>query len=396
MENLRDDLRDSHRKKDRALWTHRLLYPTNFNLEALRDITSFEEALDTLTAIQRGIKLRDAWVSYAHLRRQDSWDPVDLSYVFTVEGNEQYMGVWMSDEVFDDALLYLTRARVACFFLHEYTPEESAFHHRTLMPYPDTVMQNYSLISAEDGPWRKAVADSQLRPLTMSEAESVGRVRKLPTSIPKAGSLSLSNQQGYRHPSLRNEGSTPTPVKLAELESRPLTPVMMWPNTDGLETDLPPAISLAAAKARHAARTKLIGKSGVAETPLTALSIRTEAKDGVAGPSATSREGTTQLESQVAPVSSIAARADEGSAPAPSLSTQGAEAPPLSERAQELYAAYAFEISEFWRVDCLPHGCSTARELLALLKETAKKIPFAVRQILRTVEGDAHTCCTNV
>ncbi|KAF4588085.1 hypothetical protein EYR38_010050 [Pleurotus pulmonarius] len=398
--NLRDHLRDSHKKKDRALWKHRPLYPSNFNLEALRDITSFEEALDTLTAIQRGIKLRDAWVSYVRLKRQDPWNPEDRPYIFTVEGNEQYMGVWMSDEVFDDALLYLTRSGVACFFLHEYTPEESAFHHRTLTPYPDAVMQNYSLISAEDGPWRKAVAESRLRPLAMSEAESVGRVRKLPTYSPKAGSLSLSNRQGYRHPSLRDEGSTPAPVKLAELEPRALTPVMLWPNADGLETDLPPALSLAEAKARHAALTKPTGKTSVAETSLAAPSCSTEAKgkqrqspsnslpdyesDGVTEPSAANREGAAQSKSRAAPISPIAVRTDEESNPIPSSSSRKIAAPLLSERAQELYAAYAFEISEFWRVDCLPRGCSSALELLALLKETAKKIPFAVRQILRT------------
>ncbi len=89
----------------------------------------------------------------------------------------------------------------------------------------------------------------------------VSRSCAKPSAIPRAGSLSLSNRQGYRLPSLRNEDSTPALAKLAELESRPLTPVMLWPNVDGLDTDLPPALSLAAAKARRAAQMKPVGSA---------------------------------------------------------------------------------------------------------------------------------------
>ncbi len=396
METVREELRNSHRKENRVLWTRRPLYVADASFGPLYDIVSFEDALDSLTAIQRAIKLRDAWVSYARLKCQAPWDQADMPYLFIAEGNEQYMGVWMSDEVFDDALLYLTRAGVACFFLHEYTTEEAAFHHRTHTPYPDPVMQNYALISAEDGPWRRAVSASRLRPLILSEGESVGRVQRLPSTIPRAGSLSLSNRQGYRLPSLRNESSTPVPVKLAELESRPLTPVMMWSNADGLNTDLPPALSLAEAKARHAAQTNPVRSTEAVETAPTDARASARAKGKRRqSPSYSLSDYESDRELVHAAVGSGDAVSRESQdASGPSATQLGSEDPALtasssalsveSERAKELYAAYPLVISEFWRIDSLPRDCLAASDLLSLLKEAAKKTPFAVRQILRT------------
>lgn len=218
MKGLRDNFRDSPAIVERLLWKNRPLYPSNLHIEDLSQITAFEEAVDTLAEMQRGIKLRDAWISYARLKQQQlPVDPADLAYVFIVEGNEQYMGVWMSDEAYDDALLYLTRSGVACFFIHEYTTEEVAFHHRSHTHFPDSVMQNYSLISSEDGPWRHVVRQSKLRALTLEEGESVGRVVKLPHTVPQPGSLSLSNRQGYRLPSFRSVDSPPPARALDEL-----------------------------------------------------------------------------------------------------------------------------------------------------------------------------------
>ncbi|KAJ8690414.1 hypothetical protein PTI98_011842 [Pleurotus ostreatus] len=393
---LGDSLRESYSERDRLLWQNRPLYPSNMHIEALRDITSFEEALDMITEMQRGIKLREAWINYVQLKNLTPRDPADFAHVFAVEGNEQYMGLWMSDE----ALLYMTRSGVACFFLHEYTIQEAMFHHRTHTYYPDAVMQNYALISDKDGPWRFAVKRSKLRALTLEEGESVGRVKKLLHTLPASGSLSLSNRQGYRSPSLRDDRSLPEARKLAEMASRPRTPVKLWHDMDGLEADAPRTASLPVAKAP---RVKLkpagmIEASGAASTPLTddpkGKSKRREPTSPLPGyesePEA-SRVATPQA--MVATVSrerEAAVRATQGASTSQASFIARAHAPSVpaaSSRAKELYAAYAKEILEFWRIDGLPHGITTPKELLELFQETSKKIPFAVPQMLRTWKG---------
>ncbi|KAJ8690437.1 hypothetical protein PTI98_011864 [Pleurotus ostreatus] len=162
-------------------------------MSRLNEVETFEEAVDLITEMQRGIKMRDAWIRYVKLKDQAPIDKTDLPYTFLVDRNEAFMGIWMSDEVYDDALLYLSHAGVACFFLHEYTSDETKYYHRahSVLPSPD--MQNYALISNEDGPWRHFVECSKLRVLSLEIGESVGRLKSLPGYRPRPGSLSLSN-----------------------------------------------------------------------------------------------------------------------------------------------------------------------------------------------------------
>ncbi|KDQ26075.1 hypothetical protein PLEOSDRAFT_160672 [Pleurotus ostreatus PC15] len=398
---LRDDLLESYSERDRLLWRNRPLYPSNLHIEALSDIVSFEEALDTITEMQRGIKLREAWINYVRLKNLAPWDPADLAYIFAVEGNEQYMGVWMSDDAFDDALLYMARAGVACFFLHEYTAQETMFHHRTHTYYPDAVMQNYALISNEDGLWRHAVKRSKLRALTLEEGESVGRVKKLQCTLPASGSLSLSNRQGYRLPSLREERSLPNARELVELVSRPRTPVKFWYDMDGLEADAPRVASLPVARASRIER-KSAGKAEASSTTEIPSAVDPKGKGKEREPasplpdyeseSEASRMVVSQaIETAVSLELEAAVRATQEASTSqinvlPSATIQSNPAV-VSDRAKELYAAYAKEISEFWRIDDLPFGVKTPKELLELLQETSRKIPFAIPQMLRTWNG---------
>ncbi|KDQ31747.1 hypothetical protein PLEOSDRAFT_1100279 [Pleurotus ostreatus PC15] len=512
MGSLRDAMRASASLEKRLLWKYRPQFPAESHVSSLRDLDTFEEAVDLITEMQRGIKMRDAWIHYARLKDQAPLDTSDLPYIFTVEGNEAFMGVWMSDEVFEDALLYLTRSGVACFFLHEYTPEENRFHHRTHSQLPEPGMQNYSLISNEDGPWRQIVKRSNLRALTLGVDESVGRLRSLPGYAPQQGSLSLSNRQGYREPSLRCEDRVPLPYTLRELERRPVTPITMWSNLDGLnedaeyvpsrksvlarqeaesrkerektpwtfwisvrndkgeleitkataapvglvaegrlpwfdrelrreiflrEEEVPPFSELQEGFGRPAPATRYLDKSGgwshsvarsqwiyetrnpsqtvqgsQGSTVLTQASKDVNDKNLPLGTSSLSSYRSSPGEATTAPPSSapdrdgLAQRADQeinaaiaklrSSLHSSSSSSVSLRLPTLidseshsmrptqSERAAELYGTYHSELSAFWRIDGLPKDISSFDELLALLKKAARRIPFAIEQILRT------------
>ncbi|KAF7422736.1 hypothetical protein PC9H_010893 [Pleurotus ostreatus] len=394
---LRDGLRESYSERDRLLWQNHPLYPSNMHIEALLDIVSFEEALDTVTEMQRGIKMREAWINYVRLKNLAPWDPADLAYAFAVEGNEQYMGIWMSDEAYEDALLYMTRSGVACFFLHEYTAQEATFHHRTHAYYPDAAMQNYVLVSDEDGPWRYAVRRSKLRALALEEGESVGRVKRLPHSFPAPGSLSLSNRQGYRLPSLRDERPLPAAKELAELASRPRTPVKFWHDMDGLEADAPRVASLPVvrvprnerkpsgeAEASEPVIAPLVsnrkgkGKRRESTSPLPDYESKSEAEPAVASAIATTVARELEASVHAAQGASMSRVDVVSEAQSPNFSAA------VSDRAKELYAAYTRVISEFWRIDSLPRDVTTPKELLKLLQETSKEIPFAIPQMLRT------------
>ncbi|KAJ8690436.1 hypothetical protein PTI98_011863 [Pleurotus ostreatus] len=144
----------------------------------------------------------------------------------------------------------------------------------------------------------------------------------------------------------------PSPHTLKELEKRPETPVRQWHNLDGLDDNAHNVPSLASARAQLAAR--------------------------------------KQAEMKTVSATIAKLKADNSPRP-PSLPTadraKAAIGQESSERAKELYAAYAFEISPFWRIDELPLGVASIDGLIALLRETVRKIPFAVNQILHTWTG---------
>ncbi|KAF4586571.1 hypothetical protein EYR40_010583 [Pleurotus pulmonarius] len=217
--------------------------------------------------------------------------------------------------------------------------------------------------------WRSYLPMSQLRPLVLSEGELVGHVRRLPSTVPLAGSLSLSNRQGYQLPSLRSEDFTPVPVKLVELESRPFTLVALWSNVNGLDTDLLPALN--APPAAVVAATEAKGKRR--QSP--SLSLSDYESDETPEHPAAGTKGVLHQGPSATPAVQLR---DEGSHPVASSSTLSDK----TKRAKEIYAASPFVISEFWRIDGLPRNCLTALDLLALLKEVAKKMLFAVRQVL--------------
>ncbi|KAF9500233.1 hypothetical protein BDN71DRAFT_1427492 [Pleurotus eryngii] len=99
-------------------------------------------------------------------------DPAD--YIFIVEGNEQFMGIWVSDEACEDVSLYLAREEVACFFLYEYHKGEESYHHWTHLTLPSDLMQNYSLIFARDAPWRLTERCLNLHTLALGDRENYG------------------------------------------------------------------------------------------------------------------------------------------------------------------------------------------------------------------------------
>ncbi|KDQ27173.1 hypothetical protein PLEOSDRAFT_158910 [Pleurotus ostreatus PC15] len=420
---LRDGLRRSGLEALRLLWKRRPVFPSDMDLVDLEKVDTFDEAVDTITSMQRGIKYRDAWTRYARMKDQAPFDPADTPFTFAVEGNERFMGIWVSDDACEDVMLYLTREGVACFFLYEYCAGEESYHHRTHSTLPLDLMQSYSLVFAQDAPWKRAERRSNLRALALGEGESVGRVRSLPGYQPFPGSLALSNRQGYRQPSLRNPNTLPVARALRELSLRPATPILTMFNLDGLETDAPEVPSVQEVQARlerekaasrGASSSKISVRDAIGALGSVPVDYREEQRlvvdkgkqrarsppssfhgsyeeESSRKPTTPSRDEADDLHLRAALRESLRTGLSDGpltsstSVSSVSRSRSSNAADRLtSERHDELYGPYSFELSEFWRVDRLPSNVRSASDLLQLLRKTAKKLPFEVQQMLCT------------
>ncbi|KAF9492144.1 hypothetical protein BDN71DRAFT_1433449 [Pleurotus eryngii] len=182
-------------------------------------------------------------------------------------------------------------------------------------------------------------------------------------------------------------------MNLAELESRPATPIRFWYDLDGLEATAPYAMSLVEAKACHMELTRRSKVETLTISVVPDESAKSKGKQCELPSSLSDYEsdydsarpvlhhGTSEA------VSRELQAAMEMCDTTPQSVTASASNPAvqslMTERFKELYTAYLFEISEFWRVDSLPENISAPANLLKLLKSTAKKIPFAIKQILR-------------
>ncbi|KAJ7108801.1 hypothetical protein C8R44DRAFT_884830 [Mycena epipterygia] len=105
-------------------WENRPAFASVTNLEMLRNVKYWEEAVDLGVALQRSLREMDAWVSY--VGQQRSWNALNLDALrrTTMDvADEQYIGGWINGTSEDVVLRYML-ARVPCFVVHEYQSDE--------------------------------------------------------------------------------------------------------------------------------------------------------------------------------------------------------------------------------------------------------------------------------
>ncbi|KAK7046915.1 hypothetical protein R3P38DRAFT_3423015 [Favolaschia claudopus] len=138
-----------------ALCSQRPKPPRQQDIERLRDVKDYEEALDRLVHIHRGIKEKQAWYTLARLRvetsvsRENSSSPVPIPLA-----DDAYLGTWINgvDRLTVDWLLHV--ARLPCFVISEVAEGVesdrifSSFVHGTLVEGLCSPHNGYDLVAA--------------------------------------------------------------------------------------------------------------------------------------------------------------------------------------------------------------------------------------------------------
>lgn len=85
----------------------------------LNGVSKFEDAVDKLSEVQRGIREKRAWLEMVVLWTKNPQPPRLKRDEAILPANERYLGVWINSAEEEDAYWFLTRASVPCFVLHE-------------------------------------------------------------------------------------------------------------------------------------------------------------------------------------------------------------------------------------------------------------------------------------
>ncbi|RDB16326.1 hypothetical protein Hypma_003011 [Hypsizygus marmoreus] len=117
-------------------WTRRPLYPYNATFKKFAKAVDYDFAVDTLTAIQRGMKLKAAWIEMVDRFRVDLEWHKDAALHEEVElrrgidfADDSFMGAWVNAGS-QTWVTWLTRQKIPCFIIHVCRKEE-------LAPYPE-------------------------------------------------------------------------------------------------------------------------------------------------------------------------------------------------------------------------------------------------------------------
>ncbi|RDB25831.1 hypothetical protein Hypma_006369 [Hypsizygus marmoreus] len=117
-------------------WTRRPLYPYSSTFENFAKPVDYDFAVDTVTAMQRGMKLKAAWIELVDRFRVDFHWHKEAALHQEVElrrgidfADDSFMGAWVNAGS-QTWVTWLTRQKIPCFIIHLCTREE-------LAPFPE-------------------------------------------------------------------------------------------------------------------------------------------------------------------------------------------------------------------------------------------------------------------
>ncbi|KAJ7892953.1 hypothetical protein B0H13DRAFT_2339885 [Mycena leptocephala] len=128
-------LLNSIRYSRQQLWEDRPQQLWSTALDPLQHITKYEEAVDQVQEIQRGLLEKEAWLRMAIAWRDRRCSAESMQKMPVLPAYDEFMGVWMHGISEEDMLFFLTCAAVPCFLVHELTAEE---------PRGEMVAQNFT------------------------------------------------------------------------------------------------------------------------------------------------------------------------------------------------------------------------------------------------------------
>ncbi|KAJ6460497.1 hypothetical protein C8R47DRAFT_1226258 [Mycena vitilis] len=107
-----------------ALWNLRLCAPSAEDLDKLRVVTRYDDAVDRVREVQRQLVEKEGWVRLALCWKESRPRIEDMRSLPIKPADDGLMGVWLNGMPEYDSLYFLTQTAVPCFLIHELTAEE--------------------------------------------------------------------------------------------------------------------------------------------------------------------------------------------------------------------------------------------------------------------------------
>lgn len=106
------------------IWELRPELPNQRAIEDFSLPTKYEVAVDEVVGIQRGSKMKAAWVVLARLRLEKGRKELEqLQWCPIPDADDSYMGVWLNTALEQEALQIVVEDRVPGYIVHEYVAD---------------------------------------------------------------------------------------------------------------------------------------------------------------------------------------------------------------------------------------------------------------------------------
>ncbi|KAJ6465588.1 hypothetical protein DFH09DRAFT_1346330 [Mycena vulgaris] len=185
------------------LCPYRPKFPARTNVEAVASVVHYERAVDQLAEIQRGMREKRAWITFAQKWIASPPPIIPATGADIIPANDDYIGVWINGASREDVHWFLTEARAPCFIIHELpveTPVASvleSFRDETDVPNPSdhqayeydriAMAEVYRYTRVEDNPLPAVVHPRTLQERSRSSLHwqlGVPLTTALPPSVP--------------------------------------------------------------------------------------------------------------------------------------------------------------------------------------------------------------------
>ncbi|KAJ7696659.1 hypothetical protein B0H16DRAFT_1750244 [Mycena metata] len=121
----------------------RPIVPTTVQLLKLRGIREYQEAVDVLVELQRGMREKGVWLDMVNWLLHQPMHPEGTTEV--LPANERCIGVWINDADREDCFWYLLRGAVPCFVIHLLPEAERVTENVCLDFFSRTEIEEYVL-----------------------------------------------------------------------------------------------------------------------------------------------------------------------------------------------------------------------------------------------------------
>ena len=109
-------------------WDNRPVEPIESEFQGLKGDLRFADAVDKVASVQRGIKLKDAWIRTMNIVAKDQKEAISEDWLLEVPfASENVLGTWINGAK-ENEVYWLLKHRIPCFIIHEISVSELCFH----------------------------------------------------------------------------------------------------------------------------------------------------------------------------------------------------------------------------------------------------------------------------